>query len=171
MTNPSELHRQAASEPAFARQPEHLPSTSLRATASVADSDGASAIGQARDQACAENAHLQVAVGVGKDFKSRFCRHFGCAEEKFERELFWRTMPPLSRFPAWLVLRLAPNYYKREFRFLIKLGKVRGFDELRLNANSAHWLPSMRTGVMRRWLRMRISGRRLLNVGADVLLD
>lgn len=171
MTNPSELYRTAMSEPDLVHEPEPLPSPSLGATWSGADDVGVGASGQAQAQARADNARLQLAVEPGMPFKAHFCRHFGCAEEKFEQELFWRALPPLARLPAWLIVRLAPHYYRREFQFLTKLGRVRGFDELRLKANSARWSASMRSGVVRKWLRMRISGRRLLSVGTEVLLD
>lgn len=104
-------------------------------------------------------------------FAEHFCRRFHCAAGQFEQRLFWRCVPLLGRLPVLAMSLLVPGYFSRELRFARRAGAVRHMADLRLLANSLRWHPELSAGTPRRWLGARLSGRRLLRLGAELLPD
>jgi hypothetical protein len=104
------------------------------------------------------------------DFKTAFCKRFGCAPEAFERKLFWQCIPPRRRVLARLVNLLSPDYFHRDYDFIRRIGQASRLPEVAAQAGA---IPSdcwLTRGFLRRSFQLRISSRRLMQVAKLTLL-
>jgi hypothetical protein len=102
-------------------------------------------------------------------FREEFCAKFGCLEEGFAEEVFWRSLYPHAVRPARLLWTRNPAFFKRDFELIALLEDATSCAEMRgeIEAFREHVPPR---GLLQGRFRLRISGQRLLKLGAKLLV-
>jgi hypothetical protein len=103
-----------------------------------------------------------------RSFQEAFCNQNECSIEEFESRVFWRCLHrralPLSAF-AYLIKR---TFFEPDFRTIRQLGVAKSFEEFGEEVNSFRSENRRHGGLLRRRLRMRVSGRRLMALAFDL---
>src|SRR5258706_168776 len=99
-----------------------------------------------------------------ESFLDLFCEAFKCAPDDFNETLLWLCIFPQAIFLARLIWRLNREYFRPEFELIEQLKGVRNPEDLRSELNDFHY-HHPRKGFLRRTLKVRISGQRLLDLG------
>ena len=105
-----------------------------------------------------------------KCLRENFCSRFRCSDEEFERvallKLLHRRSLPLAR----ILLLTNPSFFATDFAIIRQLGLIDSRAQLAVEARDL-WKDYLRCGdfgLMRRVLKVRISGKQLLRVGEEV---
>ncbi len=104
-----------------------------------------------------------------KTFRSLFCERFGCSEAGFESAVFSHCLYPHARAVAGLLRRWAPGYFRNDFEMLRQLGSVGSSTELNWELSNYFYQQRASKGFLRRVGRVRLSRRRLRQLGAEIL--
>lgn len=101
---------------------------------------------------------------MGKCFQEAFCAQHGVLAKDFETLVFRRCLYPHARFVAWALRFLAPRYFALDFATIRRLGEVSTMleaqDEIRFYSDSHR----QEFSLLRTWLKVRVSGKRLLHL-------
>jgi hypothetical protein len=97
-------------------------------------------------------------------FKVRFCQDRRCEPGRFARKLFWMSIYRHAIPLALPILLFYPRFFRREFNLMEEVGNVSTKEDLRLSITSYREDSHMNPNLLRESLRVRISGRRLLQV-------
>jgi hypothetical protein len=101
----------------------------------------------------------------GEKFRTAYCAHFKCRDEVFEEKIFWRCLPPHARPLAFLLELTTPSFFVGEFEVMRNAGEATDLEDIVAEANKLHDTQHLRVGFLRGALKVRVSGRRLVNVG------
>ena len=99
-----------------------------------------------------------------KSFQEAFCETHGCPLEAFEARVFWRCLHRRALPLSALLYRLNPGFFEPDFRTIRQLGLARSFEEFGQEVNSFRSDNRRHGGLVRRRLRVRVSGRRLMEL-------
>jgi hypothetical protein len=88
----------------------------------------------------------------------------GCPLEAFETRLFWRCLHRRALPWSALLYRVNPGFFEPDFRTIGQLGLARSFEEFGQEVNSFRSDNRRHGGLVRRRLRVRFSGRRLMEL-------
>lgn len=100
-------------------------------------------------------------ASVRLPFKERFCQKYSVAPADFEKALLKRAARPM----VWLVGMATgwhPFVFARDLGVATEAGVAMSLDELENVVSAARDDDRREHRVLRRWLGLRISGRRLL---------
>ena len=103
------------------------------------------------------------------NFAEKFCAQHNLAPEKFESEVFRRALHNRARL-LWPLLALIPGYFAADREFVRGVGRISRLREFEGEAIDFNHDPANR-GVMRQWLRFRVSTRRLRRLVRATLHD
>ncbi len=94
-----------------------------------------------------------------------FCENFKCPVEEYEERLFWMCLKPNVILPTRIIWIFHRNYFYNDIEMLRQLGRTSNTRELRYEIESfRHHNPPR--GFIRRDLKIRVSGRRLLKIAS-----
>lgn len=94
-----------------------------------------------------------------------FCERFKCPPNKFEEKLFWMCVRPNVLWIAKICWIFYRRMFATDLEMLRQLGRTSTTRELRFELESfRHYHPPR--GFLRRELKVRVSGRRLLKVAS-----
>ena len=100
-------------------------------------------------------------------FAALYCEKFQCPPEKFEADLIWRCMQPRSILVARLLWSWCRFYFQPDFHLINQVKDLTGLDDVVSEISGVrHQLPVR--GIFRGWLRVRISGQRLVNLAQEL---
>ncbi|MBL9173039.1 MAG: hypothetical protein JNL10_05850 [Verrucomicrobiales bacterium] len=102
-------------------------------------------------------------------FRDAFLNSTGIVAERFEVHLFLRSVPPLRRPVARLLLLLRPSVFERDFATLREVALATSADEVRQTVVDLRGGPLYRSSMIRDHLGIRASGRRLVNMARRIL--
>ena len=102
------------------------------------------------------------------NFKTAFCEHFGCSQETFLAEFFWKSLDPGWRPIAFGLRRVWPGYFASDLRYLERIGEATGWHEVNSLANGIRSEETLNRGLLRKFLHFRISGSRVMNVREEI---
>ncbi len=100
-------------------------------------------------------------------FCDAVCKRFGIAREQYEEEVFRRCVFPATRFLSRLFRCLRPRAFEDDFELIRSVASCTSVREMRAEVN---WFRSAcpPRGFGRRVLHMRVSGKRLVGLAAQV---
>jgi hypothetical protein len=104
-------------------------------------------------------------------FQEQFCQRVGCLPDAYGRKVFWRCLHRRSLPLAALIHLLNRNFFELDFATIRQLGLARSFAEYRAEVDSFRYECGMRGGFLRRTLRVRVSGGRLMALLLSVRPD
>jgi len=108
-------------------------------------------------------------VETSKDnLSSLFAAAYECPPEEFEKKLLWQCLYPHAVPFARLIFLVNPNFFKLDLQMLHQLGTCTSYQELHFEFETYRYY-NPPTGLFQRWLRVRVSGQKLINVGAKLL--
>jgi hypothetical protein len=99
-----------------------------------------------------------------KDFRTLYCEHTGCAPERFEEHVFWRVLYPHAVLLALPVRLLMPNFFRLDFETIDRVGQTFDGREFGHDLDRYKFLNQGLYSVLRSWLLVRISGRKLMRL-------
>ena len=104
-----------------------------------------------------------------QNFKTAFCARFAHPQAQFEKAVFWNAMHPEMRPVAFLIHKLWPGFFHSDLDCIRSLAVTESKQEVRALIASLHYDPKFNQGFLRRVLRVRISGRRIMRLAGKVL--
>ena len=107
---------------------------------------------------------------MDRDFRSAFCAHYHCPNEDFERTALLKVLHRRSLPLAWIILRVAPSYFAADYQILRHFGALTRKSNFYSDALDVRhdYSRLQASGFLRRVLKMRISGQRLLKVASEI---
>ena len=102
-----------------------------------------------------------------KTFREKFCDRFGCPPEAFERRVFWRCLHRRTLPLALIVYLIHRQHFAHDLQTIRQAGLCRSPEEFRSELEAFHYESRMRGGLLRN-LKVRLSGRRLMDLGRQL---
>ncbi len=104
------------------------------------------------------------------NFKTAFCALFDHPPENFEQRVFWNALHPEAKPVAFLIRCLRPKFFASDLDCIRSVATAESKQEVRAIINSFQYDPTFKRGFFRGFLRVRISGRRLMHLAGKVLM-
>jgi len=102
-------------------------------------------------------------------FRELFCEKVGCPPERFEEEVFWRTLHLHSIPLAKVIFQRNPEFFKEDFDFIREVGTVRDPGTFTNELNRFHGRNVREKNFLRRSASIRVSAKRLIALKNRVL--
>jgi len=96
-------------------------------------------------------------------FGDLFCETNKCLPGEFREKVFWLFLYPQAIPLARLIWHLNRAYFRPDVEFIERVGNLTNSAEVRLELNRFRYYHRA-TGLFRGFLKVRISGQRLLNL-------
>ncbi len=109
-------------------------------------------------------------MGVGANkrrFSDAVCEHFRCAPGAYAETVFWHCLYPHAVLPARLIRWFIPDYFDSDFELIRLVANSTESVQLRAEVR-LHQMEPPPGILLRRLLRLRLSGQRLINLGGHV---
>lgn len=97
-------------------------------------------------------------------FRDQAMAQWECHEAAYLRRVFWRAVPRVSLPLAALVWLVRREFFARDFALIRELGQTRDETEFRILIEEFRDETIRTGGWARNFLRLRVSGRRLLRL-------
>jgi hypothetical protein len=115
-------------------------------------------------------AKLEPAPAIADmDFCAAFCEKFQCSVEDFDKQVFWKSLYrhalPFAAFLCWA----NREFFQPDLDLIRSLASTTTLSEVKAEASFIRHDQRMQDGFLRRTLRIRISGRRLMNLACNTL--
>ncbi|MEW6158116.1 MAG: hypothetical protein AB1813_11825 [Verrucomicrobiota bacterium] len=101
-------------------------------------------------------------------FQQIYCRRYNCPPEQFAERFFWRCIFPHAIPLAWIIRMIKRDYFKPDFMIIRQLALCTALREVSALANALHYDYHYQWPFIRETLRVRISGKRLVEWGRRV---
>ena len=95
-----------------------------------------------------------------KTLLENYCAAHRCPEAEFQRRIFWRSLHLHARPVAWLLRRIAPDYFALEHELIDYVGLARNSRDLNEEIRDYH-MDHRNQRWWRRVVRIRLSTHRL----------
>lgn len=102
------------------------------------------------------------------NFREAVCQKFGCSVESYADTVLSHCLYSHARIPAILLKTLDPEYFRTDYKLIDELGHCTTARQAKSRVNHYRFYGSADTFLARR-LRIRVSGRRILELAADLL--
>jgi len=106
-------------------------------------------------------------AAMTRDFRDAVCQKFGCAPEAYADTVFSQCLFAHAAWPAKLIRRLRPGYFDSDFQLIRRVASCTTLRQLQRDVDSQRHHHPPHT-LLRRWLRIRLSGQRVIILGARV---
>jgi len=103
-----------------------------------------------------------------KTFREAVCQRFDISPEAYEQEVLWRCFYPPALALGRILWHLCPVYFDADLDLIQQVADCNSASEVRLELND-HRYHQPPKGLARRFLRIRLSGRRLVDLAALVM--
>ena len=104
-------------------------------------------------------------------FQAAFCDQDKCPPESFETRVFWRCLHRRALPLSALVYLVNREFFELDFRTIRQLGVATSFEEFGAEVHSLRSENRRHEGFLRRTLRVRVSGRRLMDLALALPSD
>ena len=94
-------------------------------------------------------------------FKSLFCERFNCPLSEYEERAFREGLYFRAKVIAPVVLKLRPNFFAEDFKFIRYLGEAAGEREANTEVLTFHEANDAKPSLLRTGMKIRISGRKM----------
>lgn len=103
-----------------------------------------------------------------KNFRDAVCRAYRCAPDNYADLVFERCLFTHATLPVQVLRSLFPDWFKPDYQLIELLSKCTDSLQLQTEVKVHRRLHPAR-GLLRRTLRLRVSGQRLINLGTQLL--
>lgn len=94
-----------------------------------------------------------------RSIAERYCLHHGLPEDGFARHALFRSLTLQAQL-AYPLLRLVPDSFAADLEFIRNVGRASSLRNFAIDAADFHTHPD-NARPSRRWLRLRVSSRKL----------
>lgn len=101
-------------------------------------------------------------------FKEAVCAKFGCAPEQYVQTVFFHTLYDHARWPARLLLRFDPKFFRDDFDLIESLAPLKAYCPIRREINYFRELYRPH-GPLRGDLHIRVSSAKLRALAQELL--
>ncbi len=101
-------------------------------------------------------------------FQEAWQRVYPQAEVSFEDDVFWRSLYPHARIFARIVRLIWSGYFQRDMELIRRLGTLNSANEVRFEIDNYRY-QHPEYGLFRRGFRLRVSGKRLIQLARKVM--
>jgi hypothetical protein len=101
-------------------------------------------------------------------FEAAFCERFKCTPDEFAQVVHWQCFYPHALVVGRLLNRFAPSFFEADMEMIQMLGECTEFHELRVELED-YRSHIQQFGFVTGWLKIRVSGQRLLKLGRELL--
>lgn len=101
-------------------------------------------------------------------FLRSFCRHYGCPPEEFEQRVFWLCIRPEAGALARLLWGVNRALFQPDIELIRAVQHHTNTDDVVFEISDSRYRRPAR-GLLRGWLRVRLSGQRLANLAQTLL--
>lgn len=102
------------------------------------------------------------------NFREAICERFDISPDAYEREVLWRCFFPTSLVVGKLLWVVNRSYFNQDLELIQAVGECTSVSEVRAELNDHRYHLHLR-GFARRFLHVRLSGQRLVNLASLVL--
>jgi hypothetical protein len=103
-----------------------------------------------------------------KTFREACCERFGISPEAFEEEVLWRCCYHRAMLLGTLIRHVNQRYYDLDLELIRQIADCTTVGEMRAEMTEFRYHHPIR-GYLRKVLRIRLSGQRLVDLGAKLL--
>lgn len=107
-------------------------------------------------------------LSSGRNFRQAYCEKFGCLPADYANKVFWRCLYPHARLLAPLLLWLNKGYFELSFQTIHELGETANYNDFKAELDGFTLANRNARSLLRKRLRVRVSGRRLMALQAAV---
>ncbi len=104
---------------------------------------------------------------MAKNFRQRYCEHFGCPEGEYTRDLFWRVV--YHPWAARLILLFKRNFYRADRALIRDVGEVDDIIDFYRKTRNFFLDLEKRNSYVRMKLKLRVSVYRLNNLYKNIM--
>lgn len=104
------------------------------------------------------------------NFKNAFCMKYVIPPERYEREVFWRCVHERGAVLARVIFAVYPAFFRRDLMLIQEIARAVRLDQVKDALQQFHKETQNSGGFLRRKLKVRVSGERVLRLGAEVLV-
>lgn len=108
---------------------------------------------------------------MSENFQSRYCKKFHCENDEFTFHVLWKIMYPQAVPFARAICLFNKNFFVTDQRIIHQLGVSRSLQEIAQLANDLRQDYRRESRLLRERLRMRISGKRMVELGKTVMVE
>ena len=101
-------------------------------------------------------------------FREACCQHFKWESKVFEEMIFRRCLYLHARPFGWLLRCFNRSFFQSDLEAITSLGEATGVRELMSEMGAYRYDYQLRKSFIRNKLRIRISGERIVRLGAQV---
>jgi hypothetical protein len=105
---------------------------------------------------------------MAKTFKEVFCDTFKCPPEKFEAQVFWKCLYPHAVPGALVIKAFNPDFFRADFELIQLISLDTSFAEIEADVQDFQFANSFGEHWLKKPLRLRLSGRRLLGLASQL---
>lgn len=102
-------------------------------------------------------------------FRHAFARNRHLDPAAFERVVFVRCLPAWCRPLGFVLIRCVPSWFNRDLQILQDVSGASSLEEVRALSGDFRGGVRHRSSLVRDWLGIRVSGRRVLALACEVM--
>ncbi len=102
-------------------------------------------------------------------FRDAYCRQSNVSKDAFEEKVLLACLPRIYWLPGLIVLHLTPSYFEPSMIMLRSLARHSTLKDFMSDLNYYHNQKTYIIGFRRKFLHFRLSGRRLIRLGQQLL--
>lgn len=111
---------------------------------------------------------MKPAQGSLSSFQNSFCMKYVIPPERFVREVFNRCVHEKSAGFSKFLLLVYPAFFRRDLVLIKQVGRAESLDEVKGALQRFHRETQDEGGLLRKKLKMRLSGERMLRLAAEL---
>jgi len=100
-----------------------------------------------------------------RDFRELYCEHHGLNIEQYPEHILRQSLYPHARGLAhvlrFVLILFYPHYFRADFEFLHDIGCMKHYRDFNQSARIYNFHPSNHRNVLRRFLKLRLSTKRI----------
>ena len=104
-----------------------------------------------------------------QSFQSLFCERFNCPPSQYEEQAVRECLYRHARLLAPVLLRLRPDFFAEDAKFLRYLGQATSLNEAQADVADFKEHDCARSSFWRNQLKIRVSGRKATKLAYDLL--
>jgi hypothetical protein len=100
-------------------------------------------------------------MSISLDFRQIYCAQHGISQADYAEHLLKASLPPHARALKGVLEFFYANYLRADYDFLHEVGSLCDYKDYSQSADAFFFHPLNHRGLLRKWLRLRVSTRLL----------
>lgn len=109
-------------------------------------------------------------IAVYESLSEAFCATHGCRPSQFAPTVFWKSLPPHARLPAYLLGGANNQVFDHDMEVIIGLANARNAEDIHHGFDDLGGIQALERSRLRRWFGIRVSPERLRDLLAPLVI-